>query len=316
MAGAESFTVSSNEDGAGRPSWSAFEDRWRERGADHERPQFSASMMASARGSVKAARIGDSFVWQYQLANGIRTERVGNLKHEQVRLYILRRGSLTLRGADREPDHRIANGSFYLHHVTQDTQFETSPGVAVQSIVLPAEITGSLVTGKSFSGDANSPELQILLAHVGLIQQTVDELSTGGALAAGNAMVELVKGVALNWFDTGERTLVPALARAAQILADRLLEDPGASPARIASELHVSVRTLQRAFKATDESLADYIRRRRLELAAQALIEGELSVSEVAARWQFTDSSHFIRVFRQRYHRTPTQYAREYRSQH
>ncbi|MFI1485485.1 helix-turn-helix domain-containing protein [Streptomyces sp. NPDC020747] len=37
---------------------------------------------------------------------------------------------------------------------------------------------------------------------------------------------------------------------------------------------------------------------------------GRLSVSELAAHWQFADSRHFIRAFRKRYGRTPAEYAR------
>ncbi|ASR00023.1 hypothetical protein CGL27_09890 [Streptomyces sp. 11-1-2] len=35
-----------------------------------------------------------------------------------------------------------------------------------------------------------------------------------------------------------------------------------------------------------------------------------LSVSELAAHWQFADSSHFIRSFKKTYGQTPTEYAR------
>jgi AraC family transcriptional regulator, positive regulator of tynA and feaB len=34
------------------------------------------------------------------------------------------------------------------------------------------------------------------------------------------------------------------------------------------------------------------------------------SISEVAARWQFADSSHFTRAFKDRYALTPAEYAR------
>ncbi|MFJ1974010.1 helix-turn-helix domain-containing protein [Streptomyces sp. NPDC087903] len=37
---------------------------------------------------------------------------------------------------------------------------------------------------------------------------------------------------------------------------------------------------------------------------------GRPSVSELAAHWQFADSSHFIRAFRKRHGQTPAQFAR------
>jgi AraC family transcriptional regulator, positive regulator of tynA and feaB len=35
-----------------------------------------------------------------------------------------------------------------------------------------------------------------------------------------------------------------------------------------------------------------------------------MNVSDLAAHWQFADSSHFIRAFKKHYGRTPTEYAR------
>jgi AraC family transcriptional activator of tynA and feaB len=77
--------------------------------------------------------------------------------------------------------------------------------------------------------------------------------------------------------------------------------------------LHVSVRTLQRAFATAGESVTAYIRRRRLEQAWLELTgpaAARSSVTELAASWQFADSSHFIRAFKQQYGQTPGDVAR------
>ena len=104
----------------------------------------------------------------------------------------------------------------------------------------------------------------------------------------------------------------PALTQAAKDLADSRLAEPELSAAMLARELNVSVRTLQRAFSSAGESVTAYIRRRRLEEARLALSvpSGRVSVTELAARWQFADGSHFTRAFKKRYGRTPTDYAR------
>jgi AraC family transcriptional regulator, positive regulator of tynA and feaB len=80
----------------------------------------------------------------------------------------------------------------------------------------------------------------------------------------------------------------------------------------LARELHVSPRTLQRAFAATGESAAAYIRHRRLEQARLALTStsNRVSITELAAYWQFADSSHFTRSFKTYYGQTPTELAR------
>ncbi|MER5899645.1 helix-turn-helix transcriptional regulator [Streptomyces mirabilis] len=103
----------------------------------------------------------------------------------------------------------------------------------------------------------------------------------------------------------------PGPGRAAARRADRRGTRPFelTVPDRQRGELHVSVRTLSRAFASTAEPVGAYIRRRRLEETRQELTAGH-AVSEVAARRQFVDSGHFVRAFRQRYGQTPAQHFR------
>jgi AraC-like DNA-binding protein len=140
----------------------------------------------------------------------------------------------------------------------------------------------------------------------------VGDLGPAAAHASRNALLELARGLVLDHFDDREPLFTPALAQAAKDLADARLADADLSPATVAAHLHVSLRTLQRAFASLDESFSAYIRRRRLEEAATALAApgSRLTVSEAAARWHFTDSSHFIRAFKKQYRATPAQFAR------
>jgi AraC-like DNA-binding protein len=59
----------------------------------------------------------------------------------------------------------------------------------------------------------------------------------------------------------------------------------------------VSVRTLHRAFAGEAVSVMGYIRDQRLRHARTELTTTSLSASEIAARWHFTDISHFSRLF-------------------
>ncbi|WP_249998570.1 helix-turn-helix transcriptional regulator [Actinoplanes sp. M2I2] len=99
---------------------------------------------------------------------------------------------------------------------------------------------------------------------------------------------------------------------AARRLVERMLADQALAPDLLVRELHVSRRTLNRAFAGEGESLMAYVRRRRLENALADLTgsESRLSVTEAAARWRFADSSHLVRACRKRYGQTPTQYVR------
>ncbi|MFC7022952.1 helix-turn-helix transcriptional regulator [Promicromonospora thailandica] len=66
------------------------------------------------------------------------------------------------------------------------------------------------------------------------------------------------------------------------------------------------MRTLYRAFaQGSTSSVMAYVRERRLDRARLDLSGTRLTVSEVAARWQFADSSHFVKAYRKRFGTTP-----------
>ncbi|MBB0231615.1 helix-turn-helix domain-containing protein [Streptomyces calidiresistens] len=154
----------------------------------------------------------------------------------------------------------------------------------------------------------------MLLAHTGAVQSTLDDLGESGVHASRNALVELVRGVSHGYLDAAEPGMAGPLVRSARRFADHLLADPELNPTLLARHLNVSLRTLHRAFASTGEPVAAYIRRRRLEQARRELLSpSRRTVAEIAAHWQFADSSHFIRTFRRQYGRTPSQYVREHR---
>jgi AraC-like DNA-binding protein len=180
---------------------------------------------------------------------------------------------------------------------------------------LPASALGAPADRRPVVGSARSAEARVLMAHVGVVGEAARDLTPAGLQSASEALLELVRGVLRRELDDTEPLLAPALARAAMRVADGRLADPDLSPASLAAELNVSVRTLHRAFAAAGEPMAAYIRRRRLERARTELAApGRPEVSEVAARWRFADGSHFTRAFRKQYGQTPSQFARASKS--
>jgi AraC-like DNA-binding protein len=95
-------------------------------------------------------------------------------------------------------------------------------------------------------------------------------------------------------------------SKAVAIIRDKMF-DPLLGRDRVADELGVSVRTLARAFAmhgtTFDRSLWNF----RLEAAYEALLSSRpgTSITEVAARHGFSDSSHFTRRFKTRFGATP-----------
>lgn len=135
--------------------------------------------------------------------------------------------------------------------------------VVTECFVFPGDSLRSLVAGKPRTGRATSPAVQIFMVHTSVVQRAVSGLGPAAAHASRNARLELAKGLILDHFDDREATFTPAPAQAARGLADARLTEAELSPAMITAQLHVSVRTLQRAFANLDESFSACIRRRR-----------------------------------------------------
>jgi AraC family transcriptional regulator, positive regulator of tynA and feaB len=281
-------------------------------GDDFPLPTFSQATTRDFRVRGRAAKVRDVAITDVHCATTVQTAGTLRGVEDQVRLYVVRRGAWTLGGPPDRGQHTVSAGQFFLRHVGRPLHFETVPHTRAKIITMPGEMLKPLLGNRIITESADSAEVRLLVAHVNMVQTMMADLSPAGVQAAHSTLIELAKAVARRRFDDGEPQLVPALVQAAKDIANSQLADPELSPAMLARELHVSVRTLQRAFAAADESMTTYIRHRRLEEARLALTApaGHLSVTELAAHWQFADSSHFIRAFKKHYGQTPTEYAR------
>ncbi|MFD3373854.1 helix-turn-helix domain-containing protein [Streptomyces sp. NPDC058697] len=267
------------------------------------------------RVSIRGTKVYDAFIANISY-NSTKTDGTWvNSRYfpDMIAIDVVRRGTWHFtrpRGRDRVA---VPAGQFIARYNNSSWQFAVASHTT-QKVMLPVAHLGPLIRKRPVLGSSGSAEMRLLLAHVRMIDATLDDLSPAGVHAARNALVELTMGVLTQKADGDEPLLAPALAQAAQELANTHLADLELSPAMLARELNVSVRTLQRAFAVTNESVTAYIRRQRLEQARHALItpHGRPSVSELAAHLQFADSSHFIRTFKECYGQTPAQYARSH----
>ncbi|MDV9171961.1 helix-turn-helix domain-containing protein [Streptomyces sp. W16] len=299
---------------AGPGAFDAFRNGWEtEIGDGFPLPTFSPATMRDFRVRSRATTVGDVAVTDLHGASAIRTEGPLNGVEDQVRMYVVRSGSWSLGAPLTRDEQTVRAGQFLIRHIGRPLHFETVPDTRAKVLVLPAATLRPLLGERQgVSGPADAAEVRLLVAHSNMIYETAADLSPAGVQAAHGALIELAKAVARRRVDDAEPQLALALAQAAKDLADNHLTDPELSGAMLARELNVSVRSLQRAFAAGGESVTAYIRQRRLEEARLALTApyGRLTVSELAAHWQFADSSHFIRAFKKHYGRTPTDYAR------
>ncbi len=64
-------------------------------------------------------------------------------------------------------------------------------------------------------------------------------------------------------------------------------------------------RSLHRAFASQSTSVMGYVRERRLERARSELMTTSLTIHEIAARWHFSDDSHFIKAYKKKFGELP-----------
>ncbi|ANF83395.1 AraC family transcriptional regulator (plasmid) [Acinetobacter sp. NCu2D-2] len=88
------------------------------------------------------------------------------------------------------------------------------------------------------------------------------------------------------------------------------LSHPNLAPKMVAEQIGISLRHLYRLFE-DQQSVHAYIQQKRLEKIAFELKDYKnkhLSITEIAGRWGFPDSSHFCKIFKKYYQVTPKKY--------
>ncbi|MFD5082742.1 helix-turn-helix domain-containing protein [Kitasatospora sp. NPDC058406] len=305
-----------------------FRREWVEQtGAAYPAPAFVPDHSGEFEISTRAVTVLGAVI-----ADVLRTSPPGTLRgvpfceENRVMMHVVRRNAwwLVQRGGGRL---NISAGTFLVHRGGAPIH-EAVRDTAASELVLPASPVGRLRGHRLITGSADTPEMRMPLTHVRMTDETLTDLAPSGSHAGRDTLIELGGGVVTGQPDDSKPRLTSLLVRAVKDIIDRRLTDPDLSPAALARALNISVRTLHRAFAtaAADrsgirggtavgraETVAGYIRGRRLEQARSALSArvGRPSVAEVAARWQFADSSHFIRAFKRRYGQTPAAYARD-----
>lgn len=93
------------------------------------------------------------------------------------------------------------------------------------------------------------------------------------------------------------------------------LTDPKLDRTMVASRMGgISIRRLSEIFSHDNNSVAAYIRKKRLDNIAREMLDYRFSqqrISQIAFRWGFENSQHFSKTFRNQYDISP----REYRNQ-
>ncbi|MEW1569829.1 helix-turn-helix domain-containing protein [Streptomyces sp. NPDC093509] len=214
---------------------------------------------------------------------------------------------------------RVGKGQVGIRQTAEKWEVRCAPSTTSRLIIVPRALVSADALRKTSKGafrfDLESPEMRFLASYLDLIEaEQGKHSSTRRDDIAQHGLASLVSNLIKGDSECKLPldVLDPIVASARRFIAEHILDDD-LSPSVIAKEVAVSVRNLHRSFAMIGSSVMSEVRQLRLEGAHDDLIAAGLkfSVSSVAAKWRFADSSHFVRQFKGRYGATPASYIRE-----
>ncbi|MFD9039679.1 AraC family transcriptional regulator [Streptomyces bottropensis] len=252
-----------------------------------------------------------------------------NLDRDPIVADLVVSGRLDFRREGRR--YPVLPGQICIRDTRFTWRFSCAPATRVRVVSIPrhaltARIGSPKRLDRAHIEDAGSPEVGLFVHFLEALEKSRDDLdrSAWARSIALDSCATLLAGILATPQETRSGTGAnghrEATLRAAMHAIETHLDRPDLSPELIARALGVSLRTLHRSFSGSSDSVMSFARRLRLQGAHDDLVRagGTAGVSEIAARWNFSDASHFIRNFREFYGTTPAAYvlARGHRDRH
>jgi AraC-like DNA-binding protein len=217
---------------------------------------------------------------------------------------------------------RLGTGEFAIYDFNRPYQLNYDAAVQLAVFSFPREMLGlpfdsvRHLTAVPITADGAGALAAPLLRRVAADVETyrpssAARLSTVAMDLITAAVAERADQAELVSPETQQRVLLLRI----YAFIDQHLGETGLSPRSVASAHHVSLRSLHRLFESQNTTVAEWIRRRRLEHCRKDLADPTfhgVPVSTVAARWGLPDSAHFSRLFSRAYGLPPIEYRRSH----
>jgi AraC-like DNA-binding protein len=269
-------------------------------------------------GEVGAVRVGE--LSQREPGGARRTARHARLAGEELyKVDVLARGRGVVEQGGREAS--LGPGDLTLVDLSRPARWTMSP-VRCVAVVFPRallplgpdEVRG--LTAVRIPGDRGAGALASSLARqlAGHLDGGAGDYGAAGGARLGTALIDLLTVALAARLERGGMppdTRRRVLSRHIHAFIEERLGDPTLSPATIATANHVSRRYLYKLFEAERDSVAGWIRRRRLERCRRDLLDPalwDLPVSTIGARWGLPNAAHFSRAFRAAYGIPPAEF--------
>ncbi|VXC86435.1 AraC family transcriptional regulator [Burkholderia sp. 8Y] len=288
-------------------------DYWRDAVCSHcipagsdspHRDQFDAELTGRSIGVLDVARMtGPEHSWVRDFSNIRRgpednlwlsyLERGHGYLEQNGSRVVQRAGDIVLYDASRPFSYTIAPDSFYILRLPRELLLRRTGNAERLVATSLGPGTGFLaVLGTMIKEACESSELGQLSHAEPRIAAAILDLVT--------AVVELHHG------DAPAPSMQAALYRKALAFIQENVENPELDVDCIASSMHVSTRTLARAFAGQASTPMKAIWRQRLHASYCALRERSVkNVTQAAMTFGFCDVSHFSRSFKKHFGVTP-----------
>ncbi|MCO1660912.1 helix-turn-helix domain-containing protein [Pseudonocardia humida] len=264
--------------------------------------------------------IGVADVWVDQPGRGDRTARhIRESTRDEYQIGVQISGRTIVEQGNRQAARRP--GDITVVDLSRPARWVTGPArsttVTIPRELLPLrpdDLTG--LTATRISGDRGLGSLVSSLARQ--LPRHLGTLDGPGGARLGSAVLDVISTALGNRIDQPAhvpwQTRQRALLVQVHAFIERHLGEPGLTPRTVAAAHHISVRYLHKLFETEQTTVADWIRRRRLERCQRDLLDPRLrtrTVSVIAARWGFTDPAHFSRLFRATFGASPAGFRSE-----
>jgi AraC-like DNA-binding protein len=262
---------------------------------------------------VMIGEIGAITVMEAMSNVGVRCARtaklIDRLDPGVYQLMVIKRGTMRIESGDGRRA-TLGPGDFSLIDPSRRGAAQHTPGGMVKLLfpraLLPlAQTDVERLTVKRIPGDKGAGALVSSLARQ--LPSQLDDHDAEESARLGTAVIDLLAvalGAQLGGNRVSSDTEQRALLLRIRTHIEERLADPELSPRSIATAHHISLRQLHRLFESQEATVAESIRRRRLERSRKDLLDPALlglPVEGIARRWGFEDAAHFSRAFRATY---------------
>jgi AraC family transcriptional regulator, positive regulator of tynA and feaB len=242
--------------------------------------------------------------------------QLADTEGEFVYVMIGQGGAMTL--SQRHTVATLTPGVVAALDSTQRNQFTVPESLSLRGMLIPRAALDE-VGGQSWMRDAvvldsTAPATRLLTGQLDTLSEVLPGLGSAALSAARIAALELFVGALRSDSDVcSAESVRPALRASIERYIDQNLLNGSVTPAALAASHWVSIRTVNRVFSATGQTVGEVVRARRLARARAEVTSTDRAISNIAHRWGFSDTSHFSRTFKAHYGCSPTDYRNTYR---